>query len=363
MDVLNDLFNPKVKVETEQANVTEFKPSSKKGTAGIYTAVIRFIPNPTDPAGKSIIQKYTTTLMNPYTNSYHTIDNPSSVGEPDPIVDMFFKLRKSSSQLDVEKSKYFSRRKSYASLIQVIKCDSEKNLEGKILVWRYGVKIFDKICQEMNPPIGDPRNPFDPVNGRLFNVKVTEVSGFNNYDQCQFLDLPASQSGMRIEINGKTIIVTQEIAENEQGRTAVFNYLKENCPDTTPYEYHSWDAKTTQIVDEIIRIYSGQAGQAATESYQQSAASLSDMMSQQSSAPAQRQQEPTPTTDPLSGLNLGVDVVNETTTTGATNVDLSNSDLNAILNANSGVKGSEDSGNNSGVNLGSLDDILNGNMY
>ena len=189
MDILNDLFNPQVKAETETGNVTEFKPSAKKGQAGVYTAIIRFIPNPEDPSGKSIIQKYTTTVQSPITNSWRTIDNPSTVGQPDPLVDMFFKLRNSKNVADQENAKNFSRRKSFASLIQVIKCDIDPSLENKILVWRYGQKIYDKIVGEMNPPMGTPRNPFDPIHGRLFSVKVVEVSGFNNYDQSGFFDI------------------------------------------------------------------------------------------------------------------------------------------------------------------------------
>lgn len=352
-DVLNDLFHPQVKTETEQQNVTEFKPSAKKGKAGVYTAVIRFIPNPTDPSGKSIIQKYTTTIQNPLTNSWRTIDNPSTVGNPDPIVDTFFKLRNSKNATDNEKAKNFSRRKSYASLIQVIKCESEPQLENKILVWRYGQKIYEKLVNEMNPPIGDPRNPFDPIHGHLFNVKVQEKSGFNNYDQSMFIDA-GEQNGMRIIVNDQVHVVTDKLAANEKGRQLVLNYLNDNCPDMTPYEFHPWDEETTKFVDQMIQFYTSSG--VTNQDVPQASASFTEMLTQQNSAPVQA------TPGNTAGLQLGLENITPTQSSDNTvDTGIDTSELDAILNSNSpatsSVGGSEDT-----TGLGTLDDILNGNM-
>lgn len=365
-DLLNDLFNPQVKAETEQSNVTEFKPSAKKGKGGVYTAIIRFIPNPKDPNGKSIIQKYTTTILNPLTNAWRTIDNPSSVGQPDPLVDTFFKLRNSQNAQQKESSKQFSRRKSYASLVQVIKCDCEEGLDNKILVWRYGQKVHDKIVAEMNPPLGQPVNPFDPIHGRLFQVKVVEVSGFNNYDQSMFFDAP-QQNGMRVIHNGAPIIVDEKFASTEQGRSFVLNYLNENCPDMEVYEYHPWDEQTTKFVDDMIQLYTTGV---MPQTVPQATASLSDMLTKQNNSVQTPVTQSAPQTTDLAslGLQLGVSVPDSTPAvgqpqgTGSLNVGIDQSELDAILSSNSGVsqnRGSEDSGIGA---LGSLDDILNGNM-
>lgn len=354
-DVLNDLFHPQIKTETEQQNVTEFKPSAKKGKAGIYTAVIRFIPNPVDPSGKSIIQKYTTTIQNPLTSSWRTIDNPSTVGNPDPIVDTFFKLRNSKNAADNEKSKNFSRRKSYASLVQVIKCESEPQLENKILVWRYGQKIYEKLVNEMNPPIGDPRNPFDPIHGHLFNVKVQEKSGFNNYDQSMFIDA-GEQNGMRIIINDQIHVVTDKLAASEQGRQLVLNYLTENCPDMTPYEFHPWDEETTKFVDDMIKFYTSDG--ITNQGVSQASASFTEMLSQQNSNPVTEIQQPVDT----SGLQLGLENITPSQSSNPTvDTGIDTSELDAILNSNSSAVSSVNGTENS-TNLGSLDEILNGNM-
>ena len=351
-DVLNDLFNPQVKAETENQNVTEFKPSAKKGKAGVYTAIIRFIPNPKDPSGKSIIQKYTTSIQNPLTNTWRTVDNPSTIGNPDPLVDTFFRLRNSKNAQDQEKSKNFSRRKSFASLVQVIKCEVEPHLENKILVWRYGQKVYDKIVNEMNPPMGDPRNPFDPIHGRLFNVKVVEVSGFNNYDQSEFFDLQG-QNGMRVtDKSGKVAIVDDKFAASEKGRAFVLDFLNENCPDMTIYEFQPWDEETTKFVDNMIQLYT--TGGMTNQNVSQATASLSDMLTSQNSQPA---------TQPASidDLQLGLSTVSATKSSDpVVDTGIDTSELDDILNSNSSASASKGSEDLSG--LGTLDDILNGNM-
>ena len=146
-DILDDLFNASPTIEVEQQAITEFKPAAKKGHGQIYEAVIRFLPNPEDPTNKSIVSKNTVFLKNPLTNSQMEIDAPSTIGQPDPLQDTFFKLRNSDNPILKENSKNFSRRQRYASLIQVLDCKSEPALVGKILVWRYGIKIHEKEKQ------------------------------------------------------------------------------------------------------------------------------------------------------------------------------------------------------------------------
>ena len=90
-DILDDLFNASPTIEVEQQAITEFKPAAKKGQGQIYEAVIRFIPNPEDPMNKSIVSKNTVFLKNPLTNAQMEVDAPSTIGQPDPLQDTFFK--------------------------------------------------------------------------------------------------------------------------------------------------------------------------------------------------------------------------------------------------------------------------------
>jgi hypothetical protein len=262
MSNFDDFFNAKPVVQEQQTQqLTEFRPNPKKGQNGVFKAVVRFLPNPKDPANKSIITKYYAYLQHPVNQTKRNIDCPSTVGQPDPIQNTFFNLRNSANPVLQENSKQFSRKLQCASLVQVISCESDPSLVNKILVWRYGTKVNEKINAEMNPPMGEGHNPFNLFTGRPFSVQVKEVSGFPNYDACQFFDLPLEQSGMRITINNaqgqpQTVVVTAQTIASEQGKAAVFNYLKENAPDTDKYEYHAWTAEETEFVNDCIRIYS-----------------------------------------------------------------------------------------------------------
>lgn len=108
--------------------------------------------------------------------------------------------------------------------------------------------------------MGEGHNPFNLFTGRPFAVNVKEINGFQNYDACQFFDLALEQSGMRIVVNNaqrqpQVFVVTTATIAKEQGKDAVFKYLKENVPDTDKYEYHPWTIEETEFLNECIRIY------------------------------------------------------------------------------------------------------------
>ena len=261
--MFNDFFNPQVKVidTNDTTNLTLFKPNPKKGQNGIYSAVIRFLPSPVDPANKSILSKFTCFITHPRTQEKKEIDCPSTVGQQSILTNTFFNLKNSANPILQENSKQFSRRQRFAALIQVLSCPSNTALENKILVWQFGYKVNEKIVAEMNPPMGEPRNPFNIINGRPFSVKVKEVGGFPNYDACGFFDLDINQSGMRIQVPNATgqmnwMVVTPQTLATQEGQKAVIDYLNANAPDMTPYEYHPWDEATTNFVNECVQIYS-----------------------------------------------------------------------------------------------------------
>lgn len=264
MSNLNDFFNPTVKPQNpmdNSSNSAEFRPSHKKGQNGVYEAVIRFLPNPSDPANKSMIQKFTAYIMDPRNGQKRAIDDPRSIGQQSIIGNTFFALRNSGNSILAENSKQFSSKLSIYSLVQVLSCKSEPQLEGKILVWRYGQKVLEKINAEINPPMGEGHNPFNLLLGRPFSLKVKEVSGFPNYDACAFFDLPINQGGMRIQYPDATgalqwMVVTNETVATKEGQQGVFDYLTKNAPDMQAYEYRPWSAEDTQFVNEMVQLYS-----------------------------------------------------------------------------------------------------------
>ena len=60
--------------------------------------------------------------------------------------------------------------------------------EGKVFLYKFGKKIFDKITEAMQPAFEDekPINPFDFWKGANFKLKIRKVDGYWNYDKSEF---------------------------------------------------------------------------------------------------------------------------------------------------------------------------------
>lgn len=248
----DQLFNPQVDMGDSSNKPTEdYQVGADKGKAGVYQSIIRFIPwhkNPTN----SIIEKWVSWLVDPITQRGRFVDCPSSIGKQSLLQDMYWKLKKSESVQEQKKADIFSRRHNFATLIQVIKDENQPELEGKILVYRFGKKLWEKVNAELKPIMGEPHNPFDILNGKAFHLIITKVSGFNNYDQSKFLDkiIPLCM----IDDKGKL----QPIDANTD-KKAVYKYLVENSPDLNKYGYKEWDQDTYDYVNGVIAAVTGQA--------------------------------------------------------------------------------------------------------
>jgi hypothetical protein len=242
MDALNDIFNLSVddfKTE-EKKQSTYFKPDANAGREGVYKAVVRFLPWHKDPK-KSIMKKWSCWLTNPTNEESKMVDCPSTIGKKSVLQDMYWKLKKSDSVADQKLSENFSRRQRFASLVQIIKDDNAPENVGKIMVWPYGVKIFNKIQAEMKPEFGKPHIPFDLFEGKPFLVHITKVAGYNNYDNCRFLD-----EKLPVSIGGQTMEKTPEHMEK------IKSFL-EQSPDLSTYDYQEWDQNIEDFVNEVIR--------------------------------------------------------------------------------------------------------------
>lgn len=234
---------------TKKSDNSVFAPSSDKGKNGIYKAVIRFIPNPKNPKN-SIISKRTCWLVDPLTSKGKYVDCPSSVGKPSPLTNTYWKLKNSESVKEQELAKSFSSAPSYYSLVQIIKDENNKENEGKIMIFKYGLKIYNKIQAELNPEIGTPHIPFSLLEGRLFQLSISKVSGYNNYDSCSFL----SEPGTFIINSDNGSLETVKLTESNKGTmlNRVGEYIVNNSPVLEQYEFKDWNDETTEYVNTVI---------------------------------------------------------------------------------------------------------------
>lgn len=236
-DLPTDVF-----INPEKKNVSEFyQPSADKGRDGVYKALIRFLPNIHNPS-LSKIMKYYVWLEDPTTNQGFSVDCPSTVGQKSILKDMFWKLKKSESVKDQELAEKFSRVETYYSLIQVIKDPNQPELEGKIMVYKFGSKINQKIEAQLKPEFGTPCNPFDLFEGKVFGLNIVKKMKWNNYDACEFV-------GDRTPL----VLEGKPVQKVEEDMKKITTWLKENSTDISKYAYKEWDSETTEKVLNTIK--------------------------------------------------------------------------------------------------------------
>jgi hypothetical protein len=241
-----DIFNLGVSdIETYEkptgGNSDLYKPTADQGKDGIYSSLIRFLPNPKNPS-KSIVRKYVYWLEDSSGNGSY-FDSPSTVGDKCPVQDLFFKLRNSESAVDRKMSEKLKRREIFYSLVQVIKDPQDPSQEGQIKIFKFGYKIKQKIDEELNPQFDEPTQVFDLFDGKNFELKITKQGGYNNYDSSKFQGKKSA-----IEINSNVMEATNE------HKKVIMGYLGD-APDLTSFDYKPWDDETRNRVDSILDQY------------------------------------------------------------------------------------------------------------
>jgi len=126
----------------------------------------------------------------------------TTIGKQDPVSELNSKLWKSGNEKDKEIVRKQKRRLSYYANILVVKDPAHPENEGKVFIFKFGKKIFDKIEALMKPEFEDeqPVNPFDFWDGCNFKLKIRKVEGYRNYDKSEFeKPSPVSDNDKEIE--------------------------------------------------------------------------------------------------------------------------------------------------------------------
>ena len=164
-----------------------WKPEVDK--AGNCYAVIRFLPAP-DGEDLPWAQVWSHAFQGP--GGWYIENSLTTLGKKDPVSDLNRELwnagAEGSPQRDQARKQ--KRKLNYYSNIYVVKDSANPENEGRVFLYRYGKKIFDKIMESMQPAFEDetPVNPFDFWKGADFKLKITRVAGFWNYDKSEFAE-------------------------------------------------------------------------------------------------------------------------------------------------------------------------------
>ena len=163
-----------------------WKPVMDKTGNGF--AIIRFLPA---PKGEELpwAKLWNHAFQGP-TGQWYIENSLTTIGQNDPVSEHNSALWNSGVESDKEIARKQKRKLQYYSNIYVVKDSANPQNEGKVFLYRYGKKIFDKIMETMQPAFPDetPVNPFDFWEGADFKLKLRKVDGYWNYDKSEFAD-------------------------------------------------------------------------------------------------------------------------------------------------------------------------------
>ena len=154
--------------------------------AGNGYSVIRFLPA-SEGAELPWVRFWDHGFKGP-TGLWYIENSLTSIGQADPVGELNSRLWNSGNDADKEKARNQKRRLHYVSYIFVKSDPGNPTNEGKVFIFKFGKKIFDKIMDVMQPQFADedPINPFDFWEGADFKLKIRNVEGYRNYDKSEF---------------------------------------------------------------------------------------------------------------------------------------------------------------------------------
>jgi hypothetical protein len=148
-------------------------------------AVIRFLPAP-DGEDLPFVKVYSHAFQGP---GGWLIDSClTTLNQKCPICEHNSGLWNSGMDSNKEVARKQKRKLTYMSNIYVVKDPTNPENEGKVFLFKYGKKIFDKLTEAMQPEFEDetPIDPFDFWTGANFKLKAKNVAGYRNYDSSEF---------------------------------------------------------------------------------------------------------------------------------------------------------------------------------
>ena len=173
------------KAETKSYGDDRFwKPTRDK--AGNGYAVVRFLPA---KEGEDLpwVRYWDHGFKGP-TGLWYIENSLTSIGQDDPVSESNSVLWNSGRDEDKALARERKRRLHYISNVLVVSDPENPQNEGKVFLYQFGKKIFDKIMDVMQPQFADeqPVNPYDFWEGADFKIKIRKVEGWVNYDKSEF---------------------------------------------------------------------------------------------------------------------------------------------------------------------------------
>jgi len=260
--------------EKDDSTDNYWKPTPDK--TGNALAVIRFLPGPAVDGDDALpfVRYFDHGFQNKVTGKWYIEKSLTTFDEKDPVSEYNSQLWNSTQDDNSPERKQArdqKRRLHYVSNIYVVSDPKNPENEGKVFLFKYGKKIFDKITKMMNPDLeSEPRiNPFDLWKGANFKLKMTRQNvnmggrsiSFPNYDESVFLTPgPLSENDDELEALWKSEYSLKDIVDRKNFKS--YDDLKRKLNDvmgltgspvrSTTDEYRAAAPKAFNETDEEV---------------------------------------------------------------------------------------------------------------
>jgi len=159
--------------------------------SGTASAIIRFLPECEGEEDAAVLY-FSHAFQGP--GGWFIENSRTTFGEKDPVSEYNSRLWNSGIQANKDMvSQKTKRKKNFVSNILVVSDPACPENEGKVFLFRYGMKIHQKLLDAMKPEFADedPIIPFDFWQGANFRLRQRKVAGYPNYDKSEF-DSPSA---------------------------------------------------------------------------------------------------------------------------------------------------------------------------
>ncbi len=229
------------------------RPKLEQGENGVRELTIRFLPNlqRDGKIGPTAIEKsiiYAKFQNNPELQGY--FDSLKGIGKECPLTKTYWLLKNSKNPDDQDKASLINSSKKYYAYVYVVEDSQVPENEGKIFIFPFGYKIFEKIKAQKEKK-KSPCKVEDLINGKDFTLRVKEVGGFYNYDTSEFEESsPITFEGKKLKVSGDNQISAEE-------RQRVVDFLYTRTHELEEYAPKDWSPEQYDKAHKIIALLTG----------------------------------------------------------------------------------------------------------
>ena len=140
-------------------------------------AIIRFLPAPVNE-DVPFVRMWNHGFKGP-NGAWYIENSLTTINKPDPVSEYNVKLWNKDTKEGQAQARNQKRRLNFYSNIYVVNDPGNPENDGKVFLYRFGKKIFEKLNDVMNPKFDgeDRMNPFDFWGGTNFRLRASKGDG------------------------------------------------------------------------------------------------------------------------------------------------------------------------------------------